>query len=375
MRREGRLSTICLLLAISSCGESTAPASPRLVALGRLERGLTVRFVVVTGADTASVPANTLALSPGGSAAMQSDGSVLLVGTGMLAATVTVSDGTTVSASFTISAPPKILFDMVVDGNRDIYRASLDGNDVERLTTDQADDVHPSMARGRVVFSSYRDGRAELYELGASGGAGDRRLTITSANNTAAALSPDGRRLAYVRDDGTAPKVWLAAADATGGAPLTAGFGSAASVEGSPTWSARSDTLAIMATALGAPSIYRVVASLGASPLVVAKPNGNVAYVEPAWSADGKRIAFVSGGAAGPSQIVVLDLATGSSTTLTRGTSSAGQPAWLPDGRLVFTVFTAGAGRLFWLDPAAPDVVYPIAVTGTDSQRATANAP
>ena len=156
---------------------------------------------------------------------------------GALTVSVKLSD-TTASTSFTIAAPPKILFDMSVAGNRDIYRVSLDGNDLERLTTDPANDVHATMSHGRVVFTSYRDGNAELYVAGAGPSGADLRLTTTTANETQPALSPDGQHLAYLRDDAGAPKVWIAASDATGAARLTKNFGFSASVEGSPAFRA-----------------------------------------------------------------------------------------------------------------------------------------
>jgi len=65
------------------------------------------------------------------------------------------------------------------NGNRDIYRAALDGKDTVRLTSDPGDDQHPTERAGTVVFTSYRDGNGELYAVPSIGG-GEQRLTTTA---------------------------------------------------------------------------------------------------------------------------------------------------------------------------------------------------
>src|SRR5689334_9167895 len=102
----------------------------------------------------------------------------------------------------------EIVFDWVRDGNREIYRASLDGGDTVRITSDPGDDQHPTSARGTIVFTSFRDGNGELYAV-TSDGTDLRRLTHTNGNETEPALSPDGNQLAYVSDESGAPKLWV----------------------------------------------------------------------------------------------------------------------------------------------------------------------
>src|SRR6266566_7889058 len=92
------------------------------------------------------------------------------------------------------TAPPTIVFDWLRNGNRDIYRAALDGKDTVRLTSDPGDDQHPTERAGTVVFTSYRDGNGELYAVPATGGAERRLTTSTEFNETQPALSPDGTK-------------------------------------------------------------------------------------------------------------------------------------------------------------------------------------
>src|SRR2546430_7036223 len=100
--------------------------------------------------------------------------------------------GCTANEAPRVAAPPVIVFDWLRNGNRDIYRAALDGKDTLRLTSDPGDDQHPTERAGIVVFTSYRDGNGELYAVPSTGGA-ERRLTNPPANETQPALSPDRR--------------------------------------------------------------------------------------------------------------------------------------------------------------------------------------
>src|SRR2546428_10093813 len=96
--------------------------------------------------------------------------------------------GCTATEAPRVVPPPVIVFDWLRNGNRDIYRAALDGKDTVRLTSDPGDDQHPTERAGTVVFTSYRDGHAQLYAVPATRGA-ERRLTTSAANETQPALS------------------------------------------------------------------------------------------------------------------------------------------------------------------------------------------
>src|SRR5690625_4538791 len=105
---------------------------------------------------------------------------------------------------------PFVAFDLLIGGNRDIYRVDLDGSGLERLTTSPAEDREPTVAGESVVFVSYRDGNAELYALSlADPEAAPVRLTTTAASETQPALSPDGSRLAFMSDVSGVPRLWV----------------------------------------------------------------------------------------------------------------------------------------------------------------------
>src|SRR5207253_8283754 len=163
--------------------------------------------------------------------------------------------GCTATEAPKVAPPPAIVFDWLRNGNRDIYRAALDGKDTVRLTSDPGDDQHPTERAGTVVFTSYRDGNGELYAVPSTGGA-ERRLTTTAANETQPALSPDGRHIAYLSDESGVPKLWLCDADGTNPRALTVGFGFPGSIEASPSWAPSGDRLVFVSTANGHAGLF-----------------------------------------------------------------------------------------------------------------------
>jgi TolB protein len=258
-----------------------------------------------------------------------------------------------------VRVPPMIVFQLLRDGNRDIYRAALDGGDTLRLTTSPAEDGDPTLAGDSVVFVSYRDGNAELYATSLNGGV-PRRLTTTAVAEAAPALSSNGSRLAYTRSDAGVPKLWISASDGSNAARVTESFGFGGSIEASPTWAPAGDRVAFVSTADGTADIFFY--TLGTAAFAPLVPDAqSSADVEPAWSSDGTRIAFASD-RAGDTEIYVLEISTGTVTRLTTRAGPDGQPTWTNDGRLVYTAWSNGIPELRWMDPDAPADVTTIGV-------------
>ncbi len=259
-----------------------------------------------------------------------------------------------------VQTPPTVVFDMVAGSNRDIYRVALDGGDLQRLTTEPADDSAPAAVGASVVFVSYRTGNAELYSVPLAGGAATR-LTTTSQAETAPALSPDGQRLAFAFEPTGVAKVFTATATNQSRTQAAPGFGFAGSPETSPTWAPTGNRIAFVGTANGSADIFEV--SAGGAPVLVV--GGPLAEVDPAWSPDGTRIAFASN-RDGDAAVYLVQVAGGAVTRLSDRPGTEAEPTWTPDGRLVYVEFLAGgATRLVWIDPTSPATVHPIEVTGS----------
>jgi TolB protein len=362
---QNLLPFVAILLS-AACGGDAGPSAPaqRLVAVGRLERGATVRLVARDGAPADSLVTN-VTISPAGAGTI-AGASIKLLQAGSVSVMATSADGRTITAVLDVKAPPTVFFDATASGNRDVYSVSLDGGDLKRWTTSAGEETHPSVAAGLVVYSSTRDGNGELYSQPASASGSEKRLTTSTSNETQPSLSAAGTSVAYTSDASGLPRVLVAPVSLVGASRLTAAsFGFGGSIESDATWSATGDRIAFMSTANGRANLFITSSTAGSTPSAVNGSGSQVTDVEPAWSPDGNRIAFASTRSGG-TQIFLLDLRTSAFTQVTTGAQASGQPGWLADGRLVFTVFGNGDATLWWMDPEVGGAAQEIP-TGTKS--------
>ena len=267
---------------------------------------------------------------------------------------------TTLAQTLDIASPPSVAFDLLASGNRDIYTVALDGTGFTRLTTDAADDRHPTSAGGMVVFVSARSGQDKLYTVPLTGGTAVRVTTGTTSEEDPA-LVANASRLAYVVvTNATLPRLWTAlVSGANAGRDDAADGGSASAIEGQPSWSPSGDRVAYMSTRDGDAAIY--VASYGGatgSATKIAGGTGQGGNFEPTWSPDGARVAFTSNRDGG-TDLYLASASGGNATRLTHQ-GNLGEPAWLADGRLLLTRFVGTTSSICWIDPAAPDVLHVI---------------
>jgi Tol biopolymer transport system component/actin-like ATPase involved in cell morphogenesis len=210
---------------------------------------------------------------------------------------------------------------------------------------------------------------AVALALGGGGGDGEQSTQTSDTTSTTTALVaagtiapvevPQGPPLgqdvmAFTRKDGTFWNVWLIDADGSNARALTR------------------EQAAFPRLPVLAPDRRSVVFSMEVGPdwqLRVIDTNGDgdrlvaddiVPDARATWSPDGTRLAFVSD-KDGPSDIYILELATGKLSNLTNSPEDDGDPAWSPDGRSI----------AYWSRVGGNQDLYVIPAVGGDVRRLT----
>ena len=178
----------------------------------------------------------------------------------------------------------------------------------------------------RVAFVSARSGDEELYTANADG-SGVRRLTRRSGPDLTPAWSPDGRRIAWTRDR----EIWTMDSDGRNERVLVR-RAEPWHEHWSPTWHAGTIVYSSIRVSAFNSELYAVPARR----LTFTKGSDGVLGDDgmPAFSPDGRRIAFVSNRDQ-DNQIYVMNADGSGQRRLTRRPGNDFAPAWSPDGRRI----------------------------------------
>jgi Tol biopolymer transport system component len=175
----------------------------------------------------------------------------------------------------------------------DIYVVNADGAG-KRLLARKGLDPNWSPDGRRIVFFSHRDDNAELYVMNADG-SGQRNLTGTTTDDAhSPAWSPDGHTIAFASGHCSRPQppparcfdLYAVNADGSGLRRLTRNTNDHA-----PAWSRDGRKIAFVSVRDGNREIYVMNADGSGQQRLTRNRAGDYS---PAWSPDGRKIAFVS---------------------------------------------------------------------------------
>jgi TolB protein len=240
-----------------------------------------------------------------------------------------------------------------------VFIANADGTHARVLADSPALDANPSFSPGGrwVLFTSRRNGSADIYRV-RTDGKDMERLTNHAAFDDQAVMSPDGKSVAFVSSRSGQADIWILQLDGKRLRNLTSHPGG----DYRPAWSPDGDWIAFTSdrdsdgARAHTPStkgpfgpaqstqIY-IIRSDGSGLRRVTRTEGSAGGA--CWSPDGKRIAFYEAsqadwrtmgrdfaGPAATSQVISIDIATGTRQVLTSGPGRKIAPKWLSGGRI-----------------------------------------
>ncbi len=232
----------------------------------------------------------------------------------------------------------------------DIYLVSVSGGEPRRVTSDnQRIDGLDWTADGReIVFSSTRGGPYGLWRVSISGGAPEA-LPGVGENAYGPVVSRHGNYLAYVyrKQD---VNIWRAGGpnSTVKNSPPTRLIASTRE-DLSPAYSPDGKRIAFASDRSGSLEIW-ICDSEGSNPVQVTN-FGSGHNGTPRWSPDGQRIAF-DARVTGSSDIYVVTADGGPPRQLTTESSTDVMPVWSKDGRWVFFGSDRGGEWQIWRVPA-----------------------
>lgn len=251
--------------------------------------------------------------------------------------------------------PPQAVFTGAVNGRIAFRRheptgwgniavMNPDGSGATTLVPRAAEQYEPDWSPdgSKVAFASNQDGFVAIFVVNADGSGLTRIGGSFPGNNGTPAWSPDGSKIAFTHVPSNYREVYVMNADGTGVTNLTyddPNFEDTQQDDLDPTWSPEGSRIAFVRGRLPKLEIY-VMNADGTGRTRLTYDNG--CALSPSWSPDGSRIAFASNrhnnlGVCNNLEIHVMDSDGSNVTRLTTGgpNVASGGPTWSPDGTMI----------------------------------------
>jgi Tol biopolymer transport system component len=210
------------------------------------------------------------------------------------------------------------------------------------VTTFSGVETQPALSPdGRsVVFVSNHGGQWDVY-VGLVAGGNVVRITDTPEIEARPRWSPDGARILFARmNESGLQDLWVVSA--LGGAARRVVTDGA-----QPAWSPDGGSIAYASGG----AIW-ICDATGGNPRAVTRPEPPLGHNQPAFSRDGRRIAFVRRSDGPYGELAVVDPGTAAVRHLTRDGALAWSPVWSPDDRFIYFTSSRGGTMNIWRIPS-----------------------
>jgi Tol biopolymer transport system component len=229
------------------------------------------------------------------------------------------------------------------------------------------EDAYPHVAAdGRLVFQSNRAGGTKLF-VARLDGTGIKQLTFGASDDVTPKWSPDGTRVAFASTRDGDEDVWIVNGDGSDARNVTRYPGS----DSHPSWSPDGKQLVFCSTRGDGENDDIYVVDADGSDVVRLTDNGLNWDTFPSFSPDGRQILFrrllrqrTSEGTLTNSEIMVMNRDGTNVVNLSKDASFDGWPAWSPDGKHI--AFSSNRSDLFQLYVMNADGSEATRVVGSD---------
>jgi TolB protein len=227
---------------------------------------------------------------------------------------------------------------------KEIYIADYDGSNQRRITINRTLNITPNWSPdGRsIAYTSYRKTLPDILISNIYVGTLEEPAKGLG-QNFLPVFSPDGRQIAFMSNRDGNSEIYVMSRDGSGVRRLTDN----AAIDSTPTWSPTGTQVAFTSDRTGTPQIYVVGADGSGLRRLTFESYADRATWSPAPY---NEIAFAA--RTGPGfDIKILSLADGVTRQITFGEGTNESPAWSPNGRhLAFVSSRAGRNQVFTVD-------------------------